>query len=393
MGETTDVAIIGGGVIGSAVAFFLKSDPAFRGRVAVIERDPSYKRASSALSASSIRRQFSTPENIRMSRFGFAFLSEIQRHLAVDGDGIDIGLRTGGYLYLAAAGHEAVLRENHAIQRGEGAEVALLPPAELGARFPWLALDGVVLGSLGLKGEGWFDGYGLMQAFRRKARALGAEYIADEAVGIEIAEGRAAAVKLASGERLACGTVVNAAGPWARDVARMAGLALPVEARRRSVFVFDARRQLAACPLVIDTSGIWFRPEGEYFICGASPPEAEDLHELPLEVDHRQFEEVLWPALAARVPAFEAVKPINAWAGYYEYNTFDQNAVLGPHPELSNFLFANGFSGHGIQQAPAAGRAIAELIVHGRYKSLDLSIFGYERIAAGRPVVEKNVIG
>lgn len=393
MPSSTDVAIIGGGAIGSAVAFFLKSDPAFRGRVTVVERDPSYKRASSALSASSIRQQFSTPENIRMSRFGFAFLRDIQRHLAVDADPVDIGLRTGGYLYLAASEHEAVLRENHAIQRAEGAEVALLAPAELEARFPWLALDGVTLGSLGLAGEGWFDGYGLMQAFRRKARALGAEYVAAEAVGIEAAGKRIEAVKLASGERLACGTLVNAAGPWARAVAAMAGVPLPVEARRRCVFVFDARKRLERCPLVIDTSGIWFRPEGEYFICGTSPAEAEDLHELPLDVDHRQFDEILWPALAARVPAFEAIKPINSWAGYYEYNTFDQNAVLGPHPELGNFLFANGFSGHGIQQAPAAGRAIAELIAHGRYTSLDLSIFGYGRIAAKRPVVEKNVIG
>lgn len=397
MASSTDVAIIGGGAIGSAVAYFLLSAPGFRGRVAVIERDPSYKRASSALSASSIRQQFSTPENIRMSRFGFAFLSEVGRHLAIDGDKVDIGLREGGYLYLAAPEHAAVLRQNHAIQRGEGAAVALLTPAALAARFPWLALDGVALGSLGLKGEGWFDGYGLMQAFRRKARALGAQYFAAEAAGIEIARAgaakRVAAVTLANGDTLACGMLVNAAGPWARAVAAMAGIALPVEARRRAVFVFDARRKLDSCPLVIDTSGIWFRPEGEYFIGGASPPEAEDLPELPLEVDHRQFDEVLWPALAARVPAFAAIKPLNAWAGYYEYNTFDQNAVLGPHPELGNFLFANGFSGHGIQQAPAAGRAVAELVVHGRYTSLDLSIFGYARIAAGKPVVERNVIG
>jgi glycine/D-amino acid oxidase-like deaminating enzyme len=393
MPSSTDVAIIGGGAIGSAVAYFLLCDPAWKGRVTVIERDPSYKRASSALSASSIRQQFSTPENIRMSRFGFRFMRDIQRHLGVDRDTIDIGLRTGGYLYLATPEHEAVLRENHAIQRAEQAEIALLTPAELGARFPWMSADGVALGSLGLAGEGWFDGYGLMQAFRRKARALGAEYLAAEAAGLERSGARIAAVTLAGGERIACGTVVNAAGPWARAVAAMAGVPLPVEARRRCVFVFDARRRLEDCPLVIDTSGIWFRPEGEYFICGTSPPEAEDLHELPLEVDHRQFDEVLWPALAARVPAFEAIKQVNAWAGYYEYNTFDQNAVLGPHPEIGNFLFANGFSGHGIQQAPAAGRAIAELIAHGRYTSLDLSIFGYERIAAERPVVEKNVIG
>ena len=401
MTRSTDVAIIGGGAIGSAIAYFLLSAPAFKGRVTVVERDPSYARASSALSASSIRQQFSTPENIRMSRFGFGFLSDINRHLAVDGDGpgrpVDIGMREGGYLYLATPEHEGVLRENHAIQRAEAADVALLNPDELAARFPWLALDGVTLGSLGLKGEGWFDGYGLMQAFRRKARSLGAEYIAAEAVGLDVAgttgARRIAAVKLADGSALACGSLVNAAGPWARAVAAMAGLALPVEARRRCVFVFDARKRLANCPLLIDTSGIWFRPEGEFFICGTSPPEADDEDGLPLEVDHRQFDEILWPALAARVPAFEAIKSVNAWAGYYEYNTFDQNAVLGPHPEIANFLFANGFSGHGIQQSPAVGRAIAELVVHGRYTTLDLSIFGYGRIAAGKPVVEKNVIG
>ena len=393
MPSSTDVAIIGGGAIGSAVAYFLLSDPAWKGRVTVVERDPGYTRASSALSASSIRQQFSTPENIRMSRFGFAFLSEVGRHLAVDGDVPDIGLKTRGYLYLATPEHAPALRENHAIQRREGAEIALLSPDELAARYPWMSLDGVALGALGLAGEGWFDGYGLMQAFRRKARALGAEYVAAEAVGIETDRGRVTSVRLANGDALTCGVLVNAAGPWARAVAAMAGVPLPVEARRRCIFVFDARRALADCPLLIDTSGVFFRPEGEYFICGTSPPKGDDLHELPLEVDHRVFDEVLWPALAARVPAFEAIKPVNAWAGYYEYNTFDQNAVLGPHPEIGNFLFANGFSGHGIQQAPAAGRAIAELIAYGRYRSLDLSIFGYGRIAAGRPVVEKNVIG
>ena len=393
MPSTTDVAIIGGGAIGSAIAYFLLSDPAWKGRVTVIERDPSYKRASSALSASSIRQQFSTPENIRMSRFGFGFLAEVGQHLAVDGEAPDIGLKTRGYLYLGTAGHAAVLRENHAIQSREGAAIALLSRDELAARFPWMSVEGVALGALGLAGEGWFDGYGLMQAFRRKARSLGAVYVADEAAGLERAGARIAAVKLASGERLACGTAVNAAGPWARAVAAMAGVPLPVEARRRCIFVFDARRTLPECPLLIDTSGVFFRPEGEYFICGTSPPEDEDLHELPLEVDHRIFDEVLWPALAARVPAFEAIKQVNAWAGYYEYNTFDQNAVIGPHPEIGNLLFANGFSGHGIQQSPAAGRAVAELIAHGRFTSLDLSIFGYARIAAGKPVVEKNVIG
>ena len=391
-----DVAIIGGGAIGSAIAYFLSSDPTFRGRTVVIERDPSYARASSALSASSIRQQFSTPENIRMSLYSVAFMREIDRHLAIDdtsGASVDIGLTEGGYLYLATAASEAVLRDNHAIQVAEGADVALLRPDELAARFPWLSLNGVVLSSLGVSGEGWFDGYGLMQAFRRKARALGAAYVAAEAVGIEVVGDRVTGVRLADGDTIECGVLVDAAGPWARDVAALAGVILPVEARRRCVFGFDARRTLPGCPLIVDTSGIWFRPEGESFICGTAPPPDEDDDSLPLTVDHRQFDEQLWPALAARVPAFDAIKPLNSWAGYYETNTFDQNAVIGPHTELTNLLFAAGFSGHGIQHAPAVGRAIAELITHGRYVSLDLSIFAYERIAAGRRVVERNVIG
>ena len=395
MSPTVDVAIVGGGVMGSAIAYFLLADPSFNGKATVIERDPSYRRASSSLSASSIRQQFSTPENIRMSRFSFDFLRDVARHLAIDGTetGPDIGLTEQGYLYLASPDRVDALGEIHLIQEAEGADVGLLTPQDLAARFPWLALDGVALGSLGLRGEGWFDGYALMQAFRRKAMSLGAEYVAAAVAGVRVGGARVEAVDFDDGTSVACGTLVNAAGPWARDLAEMAGVRLPVEARRRCVFVFDARRRIDDCPLVIDTSGAWFRPEGELFLAATSPSEGEDRDGLPLEVDVRQWEDALWPALAARVPAFDAVKVTNAWAGYYDYNTFDQNAILGPHPDVGNLLFANGFSGHGIQQAPAVGRAIAEVIVHDRYVSLDLSVFGYERIAAGRRVVERNVIG
>lgn len=384
-----DVVIVGGGVMGCAVASFVLADPAFGGRVAIIERDPAYRQASSALSASSIRQQFSTPENIRMSRFGFAFL----RELGQGPDAVDVGLTERGYLYLATPEGAATLREVHAVQLAEGADVALLPPDALAVRFPWLALDGVALGSLGLSGEGWFDGFGLLQALRDRARRLGAEVIHDEVVGVRVEHGRVTSVALGSGRSLGAETVVNASGPWARHVAAMAGVDLPVEARRRCVFVFDAQEPIPDCPLVVDTSGAWFRPEGRSFICGVSPPAQEDADGLPLEVDRRQFDEILWPALAARVPAFDALRVARAWAGYYEYNTVDQNAIIGPHPEVPNLLFANGFSGHGIQQAPAVGRAIAELIVHRAYTSLDLSVFGFERLLEGRRVVERNVIG
>ena len=389
-----DVAIVGGGAIGSAIAYFLKADPMFDGSVAVIERDPTYAQASSALSASSIRQQFSTPENIRMSRFGIGFLREIDRHLGLgDGTPVDIGLHEGGYLYLATAMFEEALRANHAIQVAEGADVVLLRPDEIESRFPWMSIEDVALGSLGLSGEGWFDGYGLMQAFRRKARALGAEFLAAEVDGLEVDGDRVTRLRLRDGQTAEAGHVVNAAGPWSGAVAAMAGVELPVEARRRCVFGFHAQATVPDCPLVIDTSGIWFRPEGEGFITAISPRPEEDLDGLPLTVDQRLFDDRIWPALATRVPAFDSIKVRNAWAGYYEYSTFDRNAIIGPHPELANLLFATGFSGHGIQHAPAVGRAIAELIVAGRYTTLDLGIFGYQRLREGRRVIERNVIG
>ena len=385
-----DVVIVGGGVIGSAIAYFLLREPSFRGTVAVVERDPSYRTASSALSASSIRQQFSTPTNIAMSRFGIGFLRDLRTHLSVDGEVPEIGLRTPGYLFLASPKGEDVMRRNHAVQVAEGVPVALLSPDALTARFPWMSAEGLALASLGLADEGWFDGYGLLQAFRRKARALGAAYIEAEVTGLEASRGRIEAVQLSDGRRLVCGAVVNAAGPHARRVAAMAGVPLPVEARKRCVFVFDCREPLPGCPLVIDPSGVWFRPEGAAFIAGAPPP--ADPEDPDLAVDHGLWEEILWPALAARVPAFEAVKVTGAWAGHYEYNTVDHNAILGPHPEIANFLFANGFSGHGLQQSPAVGRGIAELLAHGTYRTLDLSVFGYDRLAAGRHVRELNVV-
>jgi glycine/D-amino acid oxidase-like deaminating enzyme len=387
--ESFDVVIVGGGAMGCATAAFLLGDPGFDGRIAIVERDPTYREASSALSASSIRQQFSTPENIRMSRFGFEFLRELSR----GPDSIGVGLEERGYLYLAPTGGAATLREVHVVQEAEGAQVALLTPDALADRFPWLSVDGIEAGALGLAGEGWFDGFGLLQALRQRAVARGAEVVRDEVVGLKVGGSGVDRVELRSGRALAAGTVVNAAGPWAREVAAMARVHLPVEARRRCVFVFNTHDPLPDCPLVIDTSGIWFRPEGESYICGTSPPEELDLDGLALEVNWNEFHDLLWPALAARVPAFDAIKPVRAWAGYYEYNVVDQNAIIGRHPELTNLIFANGFSGHGIQQSPAVGRAVAELIAHGRFMTLDLSVFGFERFAAGRHVIERNVIG
>jgi FAD-dependent oxidoreductase domain-containing protein 1 len=387
-----DVVIIGGGAVGSSIAYFLASNPDFTGKIVVLEPDPTYRFASSALSLSSIRLQFSTPINIALSAFGIDFLRKANERLAVDGECANVGYVERPYLFLASAEGQAVLETVHQTQIGMGASIELLDPPALRKRFPWLSTDGIAMGSLGVKDEGWFDGYGLLQAFRRKARSLGVDYVARAAVGLDRRGGRIEAVRLSDGSRLACGIAVNAAGPSAGRVAALAAVYLPVEPRRRCVFVFDCQEKLPNCPLLIDVSGAYVRPEGRYFIAGISPPPEREPTVPDFEVDYSEWDELIWPALAHRVPAFDAVKVVNAWAGHYDYNTFDQNGILGPHPDIANFLFANGFSGHGIQQSPATGRAIAELIAYGRYRSLDLTPFAYERIPENRPVKELNVV-
>ncbi|MDE3177555.1 MAG: FAD-binding oxidoreductase, partial [Pseudomonadota bacterium] len=163
------------------------------------------------------------------------------------------------------------------------------------------------------------------------------------------------------------------------------------EARKRCVFVFEAKRLSDRFPLLIDPSGVYVRPEGRHYLVGGPAPEP-DPDTQDFEVDWPQFEETLWPALAARIPAFEELKLVRAWAGHYDLNTFDHNAIVGRLPGFDNAYLAAGFSGHGVQQSPAVGRGLAELIVHGGYRALDLSDFAYERIAAGRPLMERNVI-
>jgi FAD-dependent oxidoreductase domain-containing protein 1 len=376
--------------MGSALAYWLtRLEPAQQ--VTVVERDPSYEYASSALSAASIRQQFSAPVNIRISQASIAFLRKAADELSLGDEKPYIALREAGYLYLAAAGGAAQLRQAHAVQVACGADVALLDRAALGKQFGWLNTSDLCLGSLGLSGEGWFDGYALLTAFARKARAQGARYVNADVSGLDIADGAVAGVVLSNGSRIECSHVVNAAGPWARRIAAMAGVDLPVFARRRTVYVLSCPAALNPFPLLIDPTGFWIRPEGAKFIAGFSP--ADDRDDQPLQPDYDAFETELWPVLAHRIPAFEEAKLERAWAGYFEMNTFDHNAIVGPHSSLANLLFMNGFSGHGMQQAPAIGRALAELILHGRFDTLDLSELSFARVAENRPLPEANVIG
>ncbi len=390
---TYDVVIIGGGVVGSSIAYFLAADPDFDGRVLVLERDPTYARSSTALSVGGLRQQFSTPENIRISHFGADFVRGAHETLAVEGSAPELGFVEAGYLFLATERGVDVMRRNHELQTSLGADVALMTPDELVARFPWLSPVDLAAGTLGLSGEGWLDPYSLLMAFKGKAQALGVTYQGDEVVEIQRGRVRVTGVGTASGATVTAAVVVNAAGPAAARVAAMAGIPdLPVRSRKRIVYRISCREEVPGSPLVIDPGGVYFRPEGDDFLCGVSPPAERDPDCDDLEVEYDLFQEIVWPALARRVPAFEAIRLGPSWAGHYAYNVRDQNAILGPHPEVENFHFANGFSGHGLQQSPAVGRAIAELLTHGEYRTLDLSRFGFGRFASGALVREANVV-
>jgi FAD-dependent oxidoreductase domain-containing protein 1 len=385
-----DIVIIGGAIVGSSIAYYLREE-GFAGSIALVERDPQFAQSATTLSMASIRQQFSIPENIRLSRFTLDLFRRLKREFGADAD---IGFREGGYLILATAEGMPVLAANHAIQKAEGGDILLEDPAALARRFPWMSVEDIAGGAYGVSGEGWFDAHALLGLLRKALRGKAIDLVQGEVSAVSRDGARITGVELGDGRKLGAGMVINAAGPNAGVVSAMAGLALPVEPRKRTVFVFEAMEKYADMPLLVDPSGIYVRPEGSVYLTGGAEPEEGDGPADPndFEPSWDLFEEVLWPTLATRIPAFEAIKMTRAWAGHYDYNTLDQNAVIGPHPEVTNFLFANGFSGHGLQQAPAVGKAIAELVVHGGYGTVNCTPFGYARIAEGRPFRELNVI-
>jgi len=389
--QKVDVVIAGGGAVGSAIAYFLCNQPAFSGTVVVVEPDPTYAFAASARSASSIRRQFSTPLNIELSAFGWEFLRAAG--LAGGRDLADVGLVESTYLYLASAEGADALTQNVAVQRSCGVSVNWYDANALVLRYPWINASDLAAAADTADGEGWFDGYALLRALRRANERRGVRYLRDRVVSLAMSGAHCVdGVCLNAGDTLRCRWLVNAAGTHARSLAAHAGVDLPVFARKRNVFVFRGASAIANCPLVIDPTGLWFRPDGDRFICGPLPSVDSTVALDDFEVDHRLFEEVAWPALAHRVPAFEAVRVTSAWAGHYDYNVFDQNAFVGPCEAVPNLILACGFSGHGLQHAPAIGRALAELITFGEYRSIDITPLGYARYTRAQPLRERVVI-
>ncbi len=418
-----DTLIIGGGPIGSSTAYHLASQSPGR-TVWVVEQDPTYRSASATVSAAGIRQQFSLTENVQMSAYGRDFLRQVHQHLRVGDQIPEVQFVEHGYLFLAASatGVEQ-LHHNHQVQHAAncGVDIDLLSPSELQHRFPWLNTDDVLLGSLGIQGEGWFDPWALLMAWKEKnikelgvvyrhARPIDARRNTDtghlEAIHLQDLKSNAT-------EWIAVNQVVNAAGAYASDLMDLLGQGtldspFPVRPRKRSMFFFHCHAEQEEvvphiAPLTVDPlTGVYFRTEGApgagNFVCGVSPPADQDVDCLdPTNAlryaDHHFWDDVLWPALFHRVPAFGNIKLLSSWAGLYEYNTFDQNAILDFHPEIPNLLLVNGFSGHGLQHSPAAGRAAAELLQFGDFATLDLKIFSYNRLLpGGQPVLEQGIV-
>ncbi|RUU95447.1 FAD-binding oxidoreductase, partial [Mesorhizobium sp. M7A.T.Ca.TU.009.01.3.1] len=307
-----DIVIIGGAIVGSSVAYYLR-EQGFSGTIALVERDPQFAHAATTLSMASIRQQFSIPENIRLSQFTLKLFRRLKEEFGADAD---IGFREGGYLILAGEDGLPILKSNHEAQMAEGADIVLEDADQLTRRFPWLSTEGISAGAYGRTGEGWFDAHAMLTLFRKALRQKKVDFIAADVTGIARDGNRVTEVSLGNGETLEAGIVVNAAGPNAGKVAAMAGLELPVEPRKRNVFVFEAREKYADMPLLVDPSGIYVRPEGSVYLTGGAEPEEGDRAPDPgdFEVNWPLFEEVIWPVLATRIPAFEAIKPTRAWA-------------------------------------------------------------------------------
>ncbi|WP_347309791.1 NAD(P)/FAD-dependent oxidoreductase [Defluviimonas sp. SAOS-178_SWC] len=388
-----DVVIIGGAVTGAATAWWLlQADPSLK--VAVVEKDPSYARAATALSVASVRQQFSNPVNVEISRFGVGFIRDFGARVGEEGGVPSLGLKENGYLFLSGTAEgAALLHDLAAMQRGLGAATEVLGPDALAQRFPWMQFDDVSAGSIGARDEGWFDNMGLLNGFRNAARARGAVFLQDRVTGLERSGDRIVAAMTEKGARLEGGAFLCAAGTGSTEICRMAGIDLPVEPRKRTVFVIDApNARHPEAPLIIDHSGIYLRPEHGQWITATVPDEDGPCAEDDWEPDHAQFEDLIWPKLYARSEGFDAVKVTRFWVGHYDYNTLDQNAVLGRWPGYANFHIAAGFSGHGLQQAPAVGRGLAEVILTGGYRTLDLSPLGPERVLEDRPFLEEAIV-
>ena len=392
-----DVVIIGGAIMGSSTAWFLSQNPDFNGTILVVEKDQKYEFCSTAHTTSCIRQQFSTKLNVEISQFAADFINNFQEYMDNDARVPKLAIKSFGYMYLAGDEDFAKnLRSNQKVQAASGAATELLTPEEIKSRYPFYNVEDIKLGSINLVNEGYWDSITVFEWMKNKSQENGVEYVENEVTELTRNKSgdRICSLKLASGETISGDKFVNATGPRAASTAKMAGIKIPVEPRKRYSWIFKAENPLDRdLPLTIDPSGFHVRENGggTYQAGGhATYDPAVEFDDFTM--DNELWENTVWPILFNRIPQFESLKLISQWAGHYAMNTVDQNAIVGSHNIIQNFFFLNGFSGHGTQQAPAMGRATAELLIYDTFKTIDMSAFKYERLLSGDKVIEEAII-
>ena len=384
MTSRCDVAIIGGGIVGAATAAqLLLADPALD--VLVVEPDPAYTDAATPRSSGGIRRLFSCPENIQLAQYTHEIIAAWPDFAGPDAP--DLQWRPGGYLFIAGPQDSPTLQANLETQQAHGVPAHWLDPADLAARFPYLAthdLGGAVL----CPGDGWLDPHSLLHGVLALAKRLGAAFRIDRAVGFSTRRGTVEAVELESGAAIAAGAVVDAAGCWAPALAAQVGMPVPVEPMRRLEHYVEAPAELPGLPFVKDPTGLAVRPEG----AGLSTGVVDFDHPTETAIAHDYFDGTVWPALAHRIPALDELRLRSTMVGYYDQNRLDGNLIIGNRPgHADNFYLACGFSGHGLMQALGVGRALAELILHGEFRTIDLERLTYRRVVEQAPYPEDGI--
>jgi len=396
MTETANVVIIGSGIVGSSVAYHLTEQGCTN--VLVIEREAHQGKGSTGKSMGGVRAQFATPVNIQMSRYSIDFFSRFDDVIGYPAD-----YRAHGYLFCATTErHLAYLRANRERQLALGLKnVEEVDAAGIAAFVPQLRVDDI-LGGTYCPTDGFVDPHSVMMGFMLKARERGARLWLDtDVTGIEVS-GIAGDPPAMSARRIlgvntsrgfvSSPVVVNAAGPWAASVAKMAGVDLPVEPLRRQLVPTEPFADLPRrFPMVIDMStGFHFRREGKGILLAWNDP--EETPGFKTDFDPAFVEKILTRA-ADRVPCLvdAGVNPRRAWAGLYEM-TPDHHAIIGAAPDVKGLFFTNGFSGHGVMHSPASGRITADLILHGQSELIDTRLLQLERFAEGRLLEETAVL-
>ena len=384
-----DVIIVGGGIMGCCTAYYLVSgDDSLN--IAVVEQDPTYTHASTTLSMANVRIQFSLKENIQVSQYAAEIFETFADDMAVEGIKPGIDYKREGNLFLIKNRDQQAARDALSLQKSLGCRVEWWSIETIKQHFPLYEPIGLAGGTFG-PNDGYLDPYSLLMGYKNKARALGVNFITDKVLEIARDSRGVSGVILAGNKRLEARVVINCAGAWAGQVALTAGVKLPVRPRKRQVFVLAAAvKPGKPLPLTILPSGLYFRTDtGGQILLGKSME--EDPAEFEFTWHQERFLEHLWPELVTLVPCFDRLKLVRGWAGLYAENTFDGNAILGEWPGCRGFYLANGFSGHGLQQAPAVGRYLSESILQQK-PTLDLSIFSPQRIFANKPISETGLV-